>query len=59
MATIDEKYEDEGYRTMMKAFADSAATGDFILEATTPTPALTTAPAPTTAPALAPKLAPT
>ena len=28
MTTIDEKYEDEGYRNLMKNFAASAASGD-------------------------------
>ena len=28
MATIEEKYEDEGYRDLMKEFAAAAACGD-------------------------------
>ena len=28
MSTLDEKYEDEGYRNLMKNFAASAASGD-------------------------------
>ena len=28
MTTLDEKYEDEGYRNLMKNFAASAASGD-------------------------------
>ena len=28
MSTIDEKYEDEGYRNLMKNFAAAAASGD-------------------------------
>ena len=28
MSTLDEKYEDEGYRNLMKNFAAAAASGD-------------------------------
>ena len=30
MATIEEKYEDEGYRDLMKEFAAAAASGDLV-----------------------------